>query len=212
MLSLSRIVSAVVTVGLGLSVVAPAAGADDPAARRRQVETERAQAAQRLNVLRASQAQIQRALVDLDGNVRGQQAAVESATQAMDAAAVALEEARRTEAEKAAEVARLRTSAAQVALDAYVGTSTAAMFDALRSGSLTDIARRRAYVSYAMGNTSDTLDQLRAARQDLQAQRRAAQRAKDQTAARRTQVVSRLGALTQAQRQQMRFAGQVENR
>jgi LAS superfamily LD-carboxypeptidase LdcB len=210
--SLARIVSAVVTVGLVAGLVAPAAAADDPAARRRQVGAERAQAAQRLNVLRASEGQIQQALNALDGNVRRQQAAVEGASHAMDAAAAALEQARRSEAEKAAEVGRLRTRTAQVALDAYMGTSAAATLQALGSGSLTEIARRREYVSYAMGNTSDTLDQLRAAREDLQARRRAAQRAKDQTVARRAEVVSRLGALTQAQKQQLQFAGQVENK
>ena len=210
--SLSRIASAVVIVGLALGQVAPASAADSPAARRQQVEAQRAQAAAHLNVLRASQSQIQKALDALDSNVRSQQAAVAAASQAADAAFVAFENARRDADQKAAEVAGLRDRVADVALDAYMGTSTAATFDMLRSGNLADIARRQAYRSLAIGDTSDALDRLRAARQDLEARRRLAQKAKDQAAARRAAIQSRLTALSHAQSQQQKFADDVENK
>ena len=210
--SFPRIASAVVIVGLAIGQVSPAAASDTPAARRQQVEAQRAQAAAKLNVLRASEAQIQKALDDLDRNVRSQQAAVATASQAADAAAAAFAQARANEAQKQAEVAQLRDRASEVALDAYMGTTTAATFDMLRSGNLAEIARRQTYVAIAMGDTSDTLDRLRAARQDLEARRRAAQRAKDQTSARRAQVQSRLASLGQAQVQQMKFAGEIENK
>src|SRR5437588_9119245 len=198
----SRIASAVVIVGLAVGQAAPSSAADNPATRRQQVEAQRAQAAAQLNVLRASQVQIQKALDDLDRNVRSQQAAVASASQAADAAATAFDQARRDQAQAAAEVASLHDRAADLALDAYMGTSRAATFDMLRTGNLADISRRRAYMSMALGSTSDTLDQLRAAREDLLARRRAAQRAKDQTTARKAAVQSRLTALSQAQVQQ----------
>ncbi|HEY2557902.1 MAG TPA: D-alanyl-D-alanine carboxypeptidase family protein [Diaminobutyricibacter sp.] len=188
------------------------ASADDPAARRQQVEAQRAKAAAQLNVLRSSQAQIQKALDDLDRNVQSQQAAVAAASQAAAVAATAYDQARRDEAQKEAEVAGLHNRVADVALEAYMGTSTAATFDMLRSGNLADIARRQAYRSIAIGDTSDALDQLRAAREDLQTRRRSAQRAKDQTKARRAQVQSRLASLSQAQVQQMKFAGDIENK
>src|SRR5205807_3503799 len=88
--SFSRIASAVVIAGLAVSQAVPSAAADSPSARRQQIEAQRAQAAAQLNVLRASEAQIQHALDALDQNVRGQQAAVAQASQAADAAAVAL--------------------------------------------------------------------------------------------------------------------------
>jgi len=210
--SFSRIASAVVVVGLVVSQAVPASAADSPYARRQQLEAQRAQAAAQLNVLRASQAQIQKALDDLDRNVRSQQSAVASASQAADAAATAFDQARRDEAQAAAEVASLHDRAADLALDAYMGTSTAATFDMLRTGNLADISRREAYRSLAVGNTSDTLDQLRAAREDLLARRRAAQRAKDQTTARKAAVQSRLTALSHAQIQQQKFADAVENK
>ena len=212
MLSCSRIASAVVIVGLAIGQASPSWAAGDPAAQRQQVEARRAQAAAQLNVLRASQTQIQNALDDLDRNVRGEQAAVADASQAADAAAAALDQARRDEAAKEAEVAGLRDRAAEVALDAYMGTTAAATFESLAAGNLNDVARRRAYLSIAVGDTADTLDQLRAAREDLQARRRAAERAKDQTSARRAQVQSHLSALSQAQVQQLKFAGQIENK
>jgi hypothetical protein len=210
--SLAKIVSAVVVAGIAVSHSAPAANADDPAAQRRQVQTQRAQAATRLDVLRASQSQIQRALDELDRNIRSQQAAVAGASQAADAAAAALQGARAREAETAAEVAGLHARAADLAVDEYEGKSANATLDALRTGSLADIERRREYVSIAMGDSSTTLDRLRAAREDLLAQRRRAQRAKEQAAARRAKVQSSLAALSLAQRQQGQFAGDVENK
>jgi len=209
--SLSRIVSAVVIVGLALTQAAPA-GASDALSRRQQVEAERAKAAAQLNVLKASQAQIQRALDDLDRNVRAQNAAVAQASQAADAAAVSLARAQQDEAATVAKVAGLRNSVAEVAIEAYMGTSTAATFDMLRSGNLAEISRRQAYRAVAIGDASDSLDQLRAARQDLLARRRAAQRAKDQTAARRAAVQARLAALSVSQVQQQKFADAVENK
>ena len=210
--SFSRIATAVVVVALAFGQAAPSWAADNPYTRRQQLEAQRAQAAAQLNVLRASQAQIQKALDDLDRNVRSQQSAVASASQAADAAATAFDQARRDEARAAAEVASLHDRAADLALDAYMGTSTAATFDMLRTGNLADISRRQAYRAVALGSTSDTLDQLRAAREDLQARRRAAQRAKDQTTKRKAAVQSRLAALSQAQVQQLKFAGEIENK
>src|SRR5437660_1902768 len=118
----SRIASAVVIVGLAVGQAAPSSAASDPATRRQQVEAQRAKAAAELNVLRASQAQIQKALDDLDRNVRSQQAAVAAASQAADAARAAYDQARREEAQKAAEVSRLRDRASEVALEADMGT------------------------------------------------------------------------------------------
>ena len=210
--SFSRIASAVVIAGLAMSQAVPSSAADNPSSRRQQVEAQRAKAAAELNVLRANQAQIQKALDDLDRNVRSQQSAVAAANQAADAAFVAFENARRAAEQKAAEVAGLRDRVADVALEAYMGATTAATFDMLRAGNLADIARRQAYRSIAIGDTSDALDKLRAARQDLEARRRAAQRAKDQTATRRAAVEKQLAALSTAQSQQQKVADDVENK
>jgi hypothetical protein len=210
--SLAKILSPVVIAGLAVSQFVPSAAADDLGARRRQVEQQRAQTASQLNVLKSSQGQIQRALDTLDRNIASQQAALGSARQAADAATVALRRAQMNEARTTARVATLRSRLADAALDAYVGTSSSAVFDALRAGDLGEIARQREYLSYAVTSTSATLDQLRAAREDLLSQRRAAQRAKQQADTRRSLVQDRFVGLVQAQRQQLQFAGQVENK
>ena len=176
------------------------------------MQEQKARAAANLNVLKASQAQIQKALGDLDKNVRAQQAAVDGARQAADAAAATFERARQHEEETLATVANLRDRAADLALDAYMGRRMSATLDALRTGNISDIARRREFISLAMGDSSDALDRLRAAREDLQAQRRRAQRIKEQTAARRKDLESRLSSLRQAQRQQLKFADDVERK
>jgi hypothetical protein len=99
-----------------------------------------------------------------------------------------------------------------MALDAYSGRRTSATLEALQSGNLADIARRREFISLAMGDSSQALDRLRAAREDLLAQRRAAQRARERTAARRADVEARLATFRQSQRQQLQFADKVENK
>lgn len=210
--SLSRIASAVLVVGLAVGQASPAAAAGDARSRRQEIEAQRAKAAAQLNVLRASQAQIQSALDALDQNVQGQQAAVAQANQAADAAGVALGRAQRDEAATEAKVAGLRDGLAEVAIEAYMGTTTAAAFDMLRSGNLTEIARRQEYQSLSIGDSTASLDQLRAAREDLQARRKAAQRAKDKTIARRAEVQKRLNALTQSQKQQEKLVDDVENK
>jgi LAS superfamily LD-carboxypeptidase LdcB len=93
-----------------------------------------------------------------------------------------------------------------------MGTTTAATFEMLRAGNLTEIARRQEYQSLAIGDTSTALDQLRAAREDLQAKRKAAQRAKEQTAARRAALQKSLADLSQSQVQQEKVIGDVENK
>ena len=209
---LAKFASPLVIVGLAIGQVAAPAAADDLSARRRNVEAQRAKAASQLNVLKASQAQIQQSLDALDRNIASQQSALDSARQAADAAGVALRQAQQKEANAEAVVARLKGNAAAAALDAYMGLTRNATFEALRTGDLSELAREREYFNLAMTNTSATLDQLRAAREDLLAQRRAAQRAKQQTAARSNQVQAKFVGLVLAQRQQLQFAGQVENK
>src|SRR5581483_961407 len=155
--SLAKILSPFVIAGLAVSQLAPSAAADDLGARRREVEQQRAQTASQLNVLKASQGQIQHALDTLDHNIAAQQAALAAARQAADAATVALRQAQANEAHATAQVATLRSRLADAALDAYVGTSSSAVFDALRAGDLGEIARQREYLSYAVTNTSATL-------------------------------------------------------
>ena len=176
------------------------------------MQAQRAQAASRLNLLRANEAQIQRALDTLDGNVHSQQAAVAAAWQAARAAESALSDARRKEAQKAAEVDALRERAKQMAVDAYTGSRSAALLGALQSGSIAEVANRRELLDLAMGQSTETLDRLKAAREDLEAERHAAEQAQAQAAARKTQVEARLTGLRQAQRQQVQFADEVESK
>ncbi len=210
--TLAKIVAPIVMSTVALGQLAAPANADDLGAKRRQLEAQRAQAASQLNVLKASQGQIQKALDALDHNIAAQQAALDGARQAADAAAFALQQAQKKEADAAAQVAKLKSNAADAALDAYVGRSKTATFDALRTGDLAAVARQREYFNIALSSTSATLDQLRAAREDLLAQRRAAQRARQQTEARRSQAQASFVGLVQAQKQQQQFADQVENK
>src|SRR5205823_1156140 len=100
----------------------------------------------------------------------------------------------------------------QMAVEAYTGSGSDAVLGALQSGSIAEVANRRELVNLVMGQSTETLDRLKAAREDLEAERPAAERAQVQAAARKTQVEARLTGLRQAQRQQLQFADQVESR
>ncbi|MGH9150808.1 MAG: hypothetical protein ACRD03_00035, partial [Acidimicrobiales bacterium] len=76
---------------VGLVVAGPAVEAQakehTPEARRRDVQGKRARQAAEVNVLKASDAELERALDRLDANVRASEARAASARQAADAAA-----------------------------------------------------------------------------------------------------------------------------
>ena len=194
------------------SVPADAKREPDSRARQEEVRRQRAKVASQLNVLRASDAEIQRALDALDSNVRLQERAAADARQAAEAAALSATTAREDEARTAGELAELKQSMKTTAVDAYTRGATENLSLALDSASFSEMARRQQMVDFANGRRGEVADQLRATRFDLVEKRQEAEEAEQRARGRRTRAEARLDDVKDARGQQLRVADSVEQR
>lgn len=206
------VAAAAAVLALAAPAVPASAAKDDPAARRDEVRRKRAEVASRINVLKASEAEVHRALDALEADVVGQQAEVASARQAADAAARMLNEARAAEDAKRAELAALRSKLKKMAVDAYVNPQSGEMLSTFSAGSVNDVVRKRQLIEFRVDRSSEVADRLEAARQDLEARRRDAEVAQARASERKRQVEQKLSSLQAALDKQQRFVGEVESR
>ncbi len=196
-------------------VVAPAQAAErssDPSARRKEIQGQRTQKAAEVDVLKATDTELEQALDTMESNLRRQEAAAAAAAQAAEAAAASAAAAREAERATAAKLGRLRQAMRREAVDAYVRGPSDEVVTAFKSSSLPEMVAKQQLMRAAMGAGADRADELRATRDDLAVQRAAADKAEQQAVARRKEVDNRLGELTQSQAKQEEVAGSVEER
>jgi len=194
------------------SAIAGVAADEDPAAKREQVRKDRAAVATKLDVLRASDADVNKALTDLDANLGAQQAVVSSAQQASDLAARQLDEKRQAERRKAEELAAIKAKMAGIAVEAYMSPLKGSLVNMLKSSSLNDASRRRELLDLSANHGAEVTRQLKTAKADLETERKAAEVAERLAGDRRSEVEQRLAGLRQAADQQRQVAAQVEGR
>ena len=201
------------TAGL-LLVASPAAAASksDPTQQRKEVQKKRAQVAAQIDVLKASDKEVEDALDALNADVRRQEAQLADARQAADVADRQLADARAAEEATARRLGELHETMRRAAVDAYVRGPVADSMAVFEASSIADAARMSTLSQFVSGKRADVADELSAAKEDLGVQREAAERAQAQAAARRTQVEARLGKLTAARGQQQRVSNAVEDR
>jgi peptidoglycan hydrolase CwlO-like protein len=192
--------------------MAGAASNDDPATRRDQVRKDRAAVAAKIDVLRASDTDVQKALTDLDANLGAQQAVVATAQQASAVADTQLAESVEAERRKAAELAAIKAQMAGIAVESYMSPLKGSLVTLLKSQSLSDASMRREFLDISANHGADVTRQLKAAKADLEDQRRAAEAAQRTARAKRAEVEQRLAGLSQAAGQQRQVATQVEAR
>ncbi|MGI8685313.1 MAG: D-alanyl-D-alanine carboxypeptidase family protein, partial [Acidimicrobiales bacterium] len=186
--------------------------ASDPQTKRRELQEKRAKQAAEVNVLKASDAELEQALDNLDANVRAQETQAAGARQAAAAAQEAAATARQVQERTAARLEQLRGSMRNVAVDAYVrGPSQETMLP-FEAGTLSELATRQYLVDVALGRSTDLADELRATGEDLETQRAAADEAAARAAARRKEVDGRLGEVKQALDTKQQVADSVEER
>ena len=195
-------------------ILPTAAGAanEDPATKREQVRKERAAVASKVDVLKASEAEVDSALADLDANVSAQQAVVASAQQAADAAAQEHAAAVEAERRKAEELAAIKARMAKIAVEAYLSPLSGSLMTMLKSSSLSDATMKKEFLEIGANRSAEVAQQLKTARADLEEQREAAEEAERRTVDRRNDVEQTLAGLRQAADQQRQVAAQVEGR
>lgn len=206
--------------GLSMALVVAAASpaaakTTDPAKQRKAVAQQRADVASKLNVLKATDAEVEGALADLAANVQEQSAQLQQAQVAADAALAQASQTRAAEAAKQAEVDQLRSQLHNVALMTYIhhaDTGVSDLFFVTNAATVTDAAVQQAYARLATGHGADIVDALDAARADLTNTRQEADRFARDAASRQQDAAALLADVQKAQDQQQALEDDVQNR
>ncbi len=184
----------------------------DPAAQRREVQRQKADAASKVDVLKASDAQLESALNDLERNIRGQEARAASARQAAAAAADELQRSKASEARTAEALSTLRSTMKSVAVDSYIQGPSRQITLVTEATSLSDLSTKQYFLSVTANKSADTADELRATTEDLEIKRQSAERAATKASARRKAMDADLQGLKAAEDAKQRVADSVEAR
>lgn len=200
-----------------LATVTPARGADaseasNPREERERVRSEQAAVAGEVDVLEATNDEVGRALEDLDANVADQQALLADARRAADQAAASLAAAQREEEQARAEIVELESMVREIAIQEYMRPTTVDPMVVLSSETVADASRRSALLDIRTQRDADILDQLQAARQDVELRRQEAEQAATRAEQQRGEVAGRVEQVEQARDQQAEFADSVEQR
>lgn len=210
-----RPIIGVLVAGLIALAAIPAAAqqtSKDPRAERDRIRSKRAEVATQVDALRAEDAEVDAALAALDENLRGKQAAFADADRAAGEAEREAAEAREAERQKEAEIERLREEIAGFAVAAYVNPPGEDLFDSFRAASAGEALQKRTLLDLRSGRDADLLDELRAARHELEELRERAERASEEARQRRAVAEQQLGEVQAARAQQAQFAAQVQQR
>jgi LAS superfamily LD-carboxypeptidase LdcB len=199
-----------VVAAITLTAATAGAASGNPSAQRDQVRKKKAEAAARLNVLKANDAQINRALDAIEANVSAQQARVASARQAASAADAALAQARQREQQKQHELDTLTARMKKLAVDAYINPTTGDLAATLSAKSISDVTRKRELLQFRASRDTDLVDRLEAAREDLGVTRQNAESAQKKAADRKRSVEATLTTFQRSLEQQQTLAAQIE--
>ena len=184
----------------------------DPYKQKKDVQKQRASVASQINTLTANDKQIEKALAELDTNVKSTKTRYDDAARAAANAAAAAELARGDEAETTANYNRLSSATKRLALDLYVHGPGRVRTPKLTPEQLAQAATHGYLGLLAVTRGQDVSTRLKALRDDLTRQREAAEQAEAAAAAKRTEVSNALGELKTARTQQQKLADAVEAR
>jgi murein DD-endopeptidase MepM/ murein hydrolase activator NlpD len=197
-----------------LLLAQPAAGDTISDARRHRddLRSRRSTAASQLNVLKASNLQLDQALEALTTQVIAQEAKLASARQAVVAAAAELAAAEARLTTTKARIAELHAEVVNRAVDAYMRPSESTFAGFREAADLNDASRRRAMLQQVTNRNADVIDQLKAAREDQQIEQARLDAARRVAEEREAAVESHLGGLKRAREEKARMALALKGR
>ena len=193
-------------------IVSSATLGGDPSSERERVRAQAAAVASQVDALKATDAQVETALSALAANVAGQQAMLVEAQRVAKQAEAAFADATKAVEAKTAEVAALKDAIRDFAVDAFVHPPSDDALAALDSEDPGEAAQKRALLELQNTSDADLLDQLTAAEEDLEVQRKLAEEAKERAARKQAEAADRLGELEAARDQQAAYDVQVQSR
>ena len=163
--------------------------------KREELRQERARAAAKLNALKASDAQLEKAVEALRTQANAQMAKVASARQAAGAADAAVAQADARLAATEAEMTTLRTQITERAVAAYVRPHAGVFTGLSGAKDLSDASRRHSLLAQVANSDNDVVDRLRAAKEDQGIEQARAAEARQVAADRKQKVEGELSEL-----------------
>ena len=195
------------------AAAAPAGAQSDAKAQRDEVQRKRAALAADIDVLRATDAQVEAALRALQGNVAARAADLRDAERRAASAQAELEAAAAEVEAKQTEIAVLDQAAKDVVVAAYMQpTASAGILDALATSTIGEAELKQALLEARSANQFDVLDQLERARDDLEVARAAAESATVAAREQQAAVGEQLQEVQQATSQQEAVVAEVQDR
>ena len=186
----------------------------DPSTEEKRVsaQTKKAEAAAKLDTLKANDAELESAVKALDAGVAVQAATTDAAQQALRAAELNLGTAQIRLANTEARMSELRVKAAEAAIRAYVHPGGDTLLEIVRSKDLGEASRRQALLAHVVSSDRDIVDQMRGARQDQQFERENLADAAEMASERKKAAADKLATLEKARIDQVRLKNALDVR
>src|SRR5947209_15828185 len=210
----TRIPAAALIVSLVVAIATPAFAdsIDVQVARRNATQAKKADAAAKLDTLRANDNQLEDAVRQLDASVASQSTTADAARQAAGVAQSAVGSAEAKLAATEQKMAGVRAEASALAIRAYIHPSGSALMEIVRAHDLSEASRRETLLSHIASTDREVLGRLRAVREDEQAQQANLARLREQAKARLKEAADRLSQLRQALTDQGRLKTALDGR
>jgi LAS superfamily LD-carboxypeptidase LdcB len=185
----------------------------DTKAERDEVRRQAAALSAQLDVLKAQDAEVLKALAALESQLVAQQAKVASADQAVISADLALTAARTQETVLTTDLDQLEASLRKVAIDSYVRRTrdTTPRLDETTTD-LSEVSRQRTLTDLVAKSADDLVDELKSTQEDLGRARKEADGAATAANQRRQDAQAQLAGLSTAKAQQADFAAKLGRR
>lgn len=208
---LDAVLAAIVVLSALILPAVPSAA--DTESERERVQQQRADVAAQIDTLRATDQQVEAALIALQQNVEAKTSALATAEQKVAESEAAFQAATDLVAAKESEIAELQQAVQDMAVAAYVRPpGSEDLVDSLSSSSIGEAELKKSLLESQSTAQFDVLDQLQEAREDLESARATAEEAAASAESHRTAVETQLTDLTQARDAQSQVLADVENR
>lgn len=206
---------AVLVLLLGSLAAWPAQGQGDLSSlrqERRRVQAERAQAAAQIDVQEAEVDELTEALEALQTQVSAAEVRVGDARRRLDEAEARVAESEQAVLDQRALIASLEQQLANRAVESFVGQSAAGQTSMFDGDDLYQSMRMRNLVESVTETEADVVEQLDAAREDLEVEEAAANVARQEADEYRHEVEAELAKLADARDQQARVTQEADAR
>jgi murein DD-endopeptidase MepM/ murein hydrolase activator NlpD len=204
----TRIQALVLAVVLVAALPAQASFADSSD----EISAKKVAAAAKLDALKADDAKLESAVRTLDAGIVVQSSATDAARQAATAADAAVDSAETRLRATEKKAADLRQRASAVAVQAYVHPSSDSILEIMKARDLAEASRRQTFMSQVVQVDRDVLGQLRAVREDQQAEQRNLLALRDQAQERKKVATDKLAELQKLRADQMRLRSALDVR